>query len=281
MSSIEKINKYFEPVLFQVVGSTPTGIKDNLKTAGIKGNKEIGEQLSTVSIFASCVNKSTLENFISRPEFSAVRPVIVNALQIGGKANMTALTLLGHCLLTTTFFDNLTFVTEFRKKIGQNHIWAGSLDNGSLGEKQKAIMKEKARLTDVEQARLLGDGFLKFTGVKTAAMTAAEQEFWGEREPVVTPKSSPPRNTTQPSPPRSRPAPTTAPSFRPYTLRNSEQVLVDPVAADYYLAVGGNTEATMLDSIARRGIDTFNDMYRKASAADPERRGVSGTVMGR
>jgi len=299
-SPAELMNKLFETVMFQVVGSTPAGIVEALKRSGIKDKKNVGIQLATISVFAACVNKPTLQNFMAKDEFKEVRPIIANAISIAGNANMTALTLLGHCLLTTGMMDRVAFVAEFRKKIGQQHIWAGGLDAGSLSDKQKKIMQEKVRVTNQDHAKLLGSGFWKYTGIDPERFGPAEAEFWDEHstgarettEPPMMPANvSPPRAvqetstySLEPSPPRDSPAYRAGRSavakYVTYNVPGMGPTSIEREAADYYLAVNEGDERQMFESIKKRGATEFSKVYSTIAARDPERRGVGSSTIG-
>jgi len=82
------------------------------------------------------VNKPTLENLAGSTELAEARGVIMSSMNISGKTNMTALTLLGHALLTTKIADQIPYAVAFRKKMGQTHLWAGNLESGQLGAEQ-------------------------------------------------------------------------------------------------------------------------------------------------
>jgi len=181
MSSSAKndIDRLLADKLHQVIGSSPASVAESLVKMGLQNKKREGIQMFAVSIFAAAVNKATLETFLSDARFGDIRPLVTATLAIAGKPNMTALTLLGHCLLTTEMASNVTFSAEFRKKMGQASIWDGELSSGSLSDKQKAILAEKKRLIDAKSAKALGSGFLKFTGLDSGRMTADESALFG------------------------------------------------------------------------------------------------------
>jgi len=274
----EEINKILEPHLFQVIGSTPQSIRDSLKKVDLKGDSEKGAYLITVAVFAAAVNKATLETFLSKPQFAAVRPMIGIALAIQGKTNMTAFTLLGHCLMTSKLADNIVFIQEFRKKMGQETIWAGNLESGSLSDKQKTILKEKKRVTELKAAECLGRGFIKWTGLDTNAFTPDEAEFWGvSTGRSTTTGRSNSRETTFPGAdaglssstgiPRRRVSPPGSVSFQ-----GSNDVTYD-IPDDvfhYRKTILRHTDSDINDSIRRNGIDKFIDNTRRLMRDDPD-----------
>jgi len=179
MATIQSINELLNDKLYQVIGSTPASIAESLKKINLRGETQAGAQMFAVAIFAAAVNKATLETFVADSRFAQVRPLITASLSIQGKSNMTALTLLGHCFLTTSAASEVVFASEFRKKMGQDHLWAGELDSGSLSDLQRKILKEKKRITVADEARALGSGFLKHVGLTSGQLTGLEIDYFG------------------------------------------------------------------------------------------------------
>lgn len=179
MASVSNINSLLEDKLYQVIGSTPASIAEALKKVDLKNKTDIGGQMFAICIFAAAVNKPTLETFIADSRFASVRPLINAALSISGRSNMTALTLLGHCFLTTDLASDVVFAAEFRKKMGQSNIWNGELESGSLSDVQKKILKEKKRITSEKEAKALGSGFLKHCGIMSGRLEGLEVDYFG------------------------------------------------------------------------------------------------------
>jgi len=257
MSSIENINDLLKDKLFQVIGSTPSSIAESLKKVDLKGKSKEGAQIFAVSVFAAAVNKSTLETFLADSRFANIRPILSAALSIQGRSNMTALTLLGHCFLTTDVAKNISFTAEFRKKMGQDHLWAGSLDGGSLSGKQREILKDKKRLTDEAEAKALGSGFLKHVGIVQGAMTSMESKFFGV-----------PTSGRVPSP-RS---PTTAGSSTGIVAFNVSKTSSVPIPADvlhYRKNIIGQSDEDIAESIERNGLEKFIENTKKLMTQDP------------
>jgi len=276
-SSAERMNNILAPVLFQVIGSTPESIADSIKKANIEGNTSIGTSLASIAVMSSAVNKSTMETFVSRPELAEVRPIVMSHFTIGGRTNMTGLTLLGHCLLTSNVMNDVKFAQEFRRKMGQNNIWEGNLDSGSLSAKQKEIILEKKRLTSSDSARLLGVGFFKYVGIDDNPMTASEARFWGVNISAKARSKSiadvPAPSINQGSPPRN--------AAVNITLKDGNTVSVNRKAYNYYMGVNNGDLEALKDSIRRRGIDDFNKSYSAIADSDPNMKGISGnTVVG-
>jgi hypothetical protein len=303
--SFTDVKDMLEPYLFQVIGSTPVSLKENLKKVTLKGKAKEGSQLVTISIFAAAVNKSTLESFLAKPEFADIRPTINAAISIQGKANMTAFTLLGHCIMTSDKIDDIPFVAAFRRKMGQNHLWSGTLDSGSLSEKQRNILKEKKKNVDSTEAMLLGQGFLKWVNLDTSRMTAEESAFWGDTtsdktasertvagpskavapvaaRPSASEVRSPPRPIAIPraptasasrqiTPPKAR-----APAIGTTTLTTEGEAesfdLPDDVV-DYRRNVMNMNDNDIIDSVRRNGLDNFILKTRDAIVRDPEGKG--------
>jgi len=299
--SVANINAILNPVLFQVLGSTPESLRDSLLKANIKNNPNAGIQLLSTAIFASAVNKTTLETFLSGDNVKESRTIIMNSLSINNKANMTGITLLGHCLLTTSFVDDIQFAQEFRRKMGQKHIWDGDLSSGNLSEMQSKILKEKKKSASSDTAKLLGSAFIKWTGISTERMTNDELAFWGNKaEPstsaqVAGPASEVPRvSTSVPSPPlqpaaqpvhRRAQASVSTPPRRvatetvAITKSNSEvqNVQIPSDILRYYRTVQSDNPADLAASIGRHGTDGFIARYGEALRLDPEMRGAGNS----
>jgi hypothetical protein len=281
---IDEINSLLAPVLFQVIGSTPASIATSLKGANIDGKKREGLHLATVAVFAAAVNKSTLETFLAKPEMSTARGAINAVLSIQGRANMTAITLLGHCLMTHSFFDYIVFVKEFRNKMGQNNLWSGNLNSGSLSDKQKGILQEKSRVTIESEARLLGSCYLKHTGIIRDSMTTEEINFWAGSYSSNT--SAPISYSGLPSPTGARPTSASGigssqfavprPSgISPPTARRSSRAVIGNTTINY-----GRSEALDLPADVvtyRRNILQQSDEEIGAKAVE---RGVDKFVTG-
>jgi hypothetical protein len=268
--NVEKImNGLLDPVLFQVIGSTPESIAGFIAKSGIKGEADPGVRLATIATFAAAVNKATMETFLSKPEMASVRSFIMNAFQVSGKVNMTALSLLGHCLMGSTFLDNVNFVTEFRRKMGQNDLWAGTLESGSLGEKQRKILQEKKRLTTAASAALLRSGFWKYIGVDAAAFTIAEANFWGEPLPAA-------RHTPAQ---KGRVSPSDPETIVP--LPDGSSASIPRILAEYYMTVFNTNLKGVGESVARSGVNAWITRYGQIEKMDPARTGQGGsTVIG-
>lgn len=275
--SIANINALLEDKLFQVIGSTPTSIAESLNTINLKGKKTEGMQIFAISIFAAAVNKPTLETFLADPRFGTVRQLLISALNIQGKSNMTAITLLGHCLLTTDEASDVVFASEFRKKMGQNHLWAGELNSGSLSDKQREILKEKRRVTTEKDAKALGSGFLKLTGLRAGTFEGKEIDFFGA--PGTTTASSPksasrlssgtiPRPATGASSSRYATSPPASTNLN-VSLNNGDVVSVPVDVMNYRTEVLGRSISDIVESIEATGVDDFITRTRKAIARDP------------
>lgn len=285
-----EVNQILNPYLFQVIGSTPESIRDALKNSAVKGQPGSAIKLAALCVFSAAVNKATMEQFIAQPGMAEARPLVNTTFNISGKANMTGLTLLGHCLLTTKFADGITFAVEFRKKMGQNHLWEGNLESGSLSDKQKEILKEKKRVTSADSAMLLGAGFLKYSGIVNEAYTAQEATFWGERAPASN-LSNPLQTGAGPNPnlartfervPTSPPRPRTTTTAIRMVLSNGSQVEVPEHLANYYKIVNDTDDQALANSIERRGLDAWINAYEEIASRDPGMKGAMGaSVAGR
>lgn len=293
MAGISEMNKFLDPVIFQVIGSTPESIRDNILKSTLKGQASGGLQLAVISVFASAVNKSTMETFAAKPELQEARGFINTIFSISGRANMTGLTLLGHCLMTTAHVSNVNFCSEFRKKMGQDHLWAGNLDSGSLSEKQKEILKEKKRTILEPSAKLLGSGYFKYVGIDPIAMSNDEANFWRVAVPTRLPASSsasampPPAAPLTPSRPGGSVRNPSISGSPPAGVRETVEMMdgtmemVDSAVVEYYRKFVSDDDERLATSIAKRGVNKFEADYRAMMVRDPEGRSFQGgTVAG-
>jgi len=287
-ANINEINQLLDPHLFQVVGSTPKSVRDSLKLSQLKDNPTDAAKFVTVAIFAAAVNKATMETFLASKPMQDIRATINTSFNIQGKPNMTAITLIGHCLLTTDIASKIKFAVEFRKKMGQDHIWDGNLDRGSVSELQKKIFMERKRVTDEAEAKLLGSCLLKWSGIDRSPMSMNEASFWGV--PGSAGASSQPRASATPSR-SSPPAPPSPPDFRPqfstHNLPSEMITLSDGTIAEisgdallYYRTVISPDPERLIASIEKRGAEAFIEQNRRQLAADPTMsKRPSGTVI--
>jgi len=290
-SLTEVLNDLLNPVIHQVIGSTPESLVKYMKDGNMKDSKENGYRLAAVSVFSAAVNKSTMETFLMQPDLAPVRVAIMNSFSVSGRTNMTALTLLGHCILTTSQVDSVRFVEEFRRKMGQRNLWDGELGNGSLSDKQKTIMAEKKRNINRDSAFIFGSGYWKFVGVNKEPWTQAEASFWGEtitgssyrsrsefKPPETRGKST---DTTPPRPPRNAQLSDATSGMRFLTTSNGNTYQLAADVVDYYLAVNGGDIQQLERSVSNRGPVEWESRYRSAMEADPGRRGIGvGSVAG-
>jgi hypothetical protein len=174
------VNAFLDPKIFQVIGSTPTSLRDHVKSANFKGKKDLGIKFMALSVFASAVNKGTMEGFLSEDGLGDLRALMSREFYLNNKPNMTALSLAGHCFVACDLLSEVTFVKAYRNKMGQGDIWAGDFGSGSISDKQKAILKEKAKVHKKEECVLFANCFLKWCGVSKAAMTGREFAFWAD-----------------------------------------------------------------------------------------------------
>jgi hypothetical protein len=255
MTTVTNINDLLNDKLFQVIGSTPTSIAESLKKVDLKGKSNEGAQIFAISVFAAAVNKSTLETFLADSRFAGIRPLLSAALSIQGRSNMTALTLLGHCLLTTSVASQVNFTSEFRKKMGQDNLWSGTLDGGSLSDKQRAILKEKKRLTSEEEAKALGNGFLKHVGILSGNMNNDEAKLFGVstmRSGSVSPTEAGPSSA--------------AVAFK---VSSTETLQVPGDVMNYRMSTLGQTRDEIAESLSRNGLTKFVANTRKLMKEDP------------
>jgi len=290
-------NVLLDPVIHQVIGSTPQGLVEAVKKSGIKNSPDAATQVAILALFAASVNKQTLETYASGTQFVKARQAIGDAFSIGGKINMTVMTLMGHCLLTTSAVDAIKYVVELRKKMGQANVWAGPLTSGSMSDMQKKIYMERAEKTSLEEAKLFGTGFWKFVGITREPMNTAEANFWGQTaqveqsEPSARNVSGNAEDYDEPiTPPtrfverqHERQAQGGAPGTGDYSIRlpGGGHAVVDKIPYDYYLAINNGDKNKLAKSVEAKGVNKWNEQYTRAAAMDPNRQGLSGgTVIG-
>jgi hypothetical protein len=157
--------------------------------------------------------------------------------------------------------SQITFALEFRKKMGQDHLWAGNLETGSLSDKQKEILKEKKRVTNEEEAKLLGAGFFKFAGIDKTAYSTEEADFW---KVPASEQPSASRRSSRTSPPAAS--------------------VLDKLPADlveYYRKFISSDPARLRASVTRDGPTAWINAYRTRMEEDPEGLSVgAGTLRG-
>jgi len=173
------INDVLNAYLHQVTGSTAESLRDMVKKAGLPGNPALASKFTIVCIFAAAVNKATVESLIATNDLADVRGLIGSAFSIQGKPNMSALSLLGHAMLTSKFCDKINFAQKFREKIGQSNIWDRDLNKDRLSDKQHEIFNQKKKNNDARAATLLGNGYFKVTGMEATQLSDDESIFWG------------------------------------------------------------------------------------------------------
>jgi len=194
MSTIAEIDNILNPRLNQVVGSTPESLKESILKLDFKNKRDVGARFAAMAFFAASVNKKTLEELYMSEAMGQVRVTIAREMTINNTVNMTAISLAGHCLLTVDDFSSVKYVSEFRKKMGQNSLWDGEFGSGSISEKQKEIYKQKKGLFDKERAKAFADWYCQYTGLRgvpkslskpTPAPTPADTSASGSAPEVV------------------------------------------------------------------------------------------------
>lgn len=275
-NSIAQINAILAPVLFQVIGTTPESLAESVKRAGLESRTEAGIQLASIAIFAAAVNKTVLGEFLMQPGLATARATVVSQFSIKNQANMTALTLLGHCLMLSRFADQVQFAREFKRKMGQSDIWAGNLENGALSEVQRKILSEKAKSINKNSAMLFANGFLKYIGSEPTPMTREEAAFWDVpfTGTIVTPPKQ--RATRTPS------IASSPPNTQNVTLKDGTTVELSTKAYNYYMTINNNDLARLTASVTRDGPDVWSRNYSNLADKDPGMTGGqgSGTVVG-
>jgi len=279
------INDVLNAYLHQVTGSTAESLKDMVKKAGLQGNAPLAAKFTIVCIFAAAVNKSTVESLIASNDLADVRGLIGSSFSIQSKPNMSALSLLGHAMLTSKFCDKINFAQKFREKIGQRNIWEQDLSRDRLSDKQHEIFTQKKKNNDAKSAQLLGNGYFKVTKMESTPLTPEEATFWGTApSAAVTGSVGNAGNTslastaasssgTSTMPPRvpTRQAPPVAPASRGESISytNQDSAVISASALEYFRTCISDNPALLQQAIAKRGPAGFEESMAKARQADP------------
>jgi len=172
--------------------------------------------------------------------------------------------------------------------MGQENLWSGNLESGSLSDKQKEILKKKKEVTNQKEAYLLGSGFFKYTGIDKTAYSDEEAIFWDERsagKSVSTGSYSLKAAQTNVDPDASSSPDTYQPkkTFSPaktgvyqVNVGNSRMLEIPEDVAAYYLKTHDNDAQALAASLNNRGAKRFIEMYKQAMIQDPEGRGNAG-----
>lgn len=163
-----KMDDILEEFMVNVTASTPEHLTLLCHESGMFNNRQAIIQFIGICIFSSAVNKEAVSNALMKEKFQDVRPVINAKFSVNGAVNMTALNLAGHCFLTKSMCKKTKFGRAWGTKLGQDNLWAGSLDGGQLSELQRKILKEKAAKIPKESAKAFADTFFQNAGLATA-----------------------------------------------------------------------------------------------------------------
>jgi len=181
-----EINSILDPKIFQVVGSTPASLMDSVKEVGMENKRDLAVRFVALSIFSASVNKKTAEGLFMESDMGSLRTNISRKFTINNSLNMTALSLAGHCFLSIDTFSQISFAREFRKKMGQSSIWDGPLTSGSLSEKQRKILEEKAKVHTKASARDFADWFTSYTGITAKLKAPSSTPTGGSADALLT-----------------------------------------------------------------------------------------------
>lgn len=162
------IDTLLNPRLHHVVGTTPESLRTSVETAGIEGKKAEAASLSALALFAASVNKKAVIDFYKSRDGETIRNVIVKSFTLNNEVNMTAISVLGHCLYTIDDFDNVKYVQQFRSRMGQKSIWAGDMSAGSMSDQQKKIIQQRKNNISLESAKEFANWYVEYTGLRSA-----------------------------------------------------------------------------------------------------------------
>jgi len=274
-----EINELLSPYLFQVVGSTPESLRDAIVNSGLRGQTGPGIKLASLCVFASAVVKSAVESLSVNPSMLESRPFITNTLTINGKINMTAMTLFGHCLLTSPYMDSIEFAVAFRRKMGQDHLWAGDLSNSSLSDTQRKILLEKVKVANQQSAKALASGYLKYIGADNTPYTRAERDFWNIPSDDYRSHTRTGSDTSPPSRSRGGSSRGGGNIIIPITdtSNTTRDVELPEDVVEWYRRVVTDDPNRLAASVAKRGRERWIAEYRAEMLANPNAPPTGGT----
>jgi len=267
-NSVNDINELLNPVLFQVIGSTPESLREHVEKCNLQGKNNLGSKFIALSVFAASVNKSTVEEFFAGDKMSDLRLSISREFMLNNKLNMTALSLAGHCFMTQDALSTVQYVVAFRKKMGQNSVWDGELAGGSLSETQKKILKEKASTHSKDRAIAFASWFMEYTGLRGSSSSVSQ----------VPPAASAQASSETPSVERTR---EDSPPIDLGTSAKQQQTAAPDVVGQmrpdlvqYYLSLEGRTRESLQQLINEHGVGRVERNIEK------QMQGGSGSVIG-
>jgi len=266
-NSVNDINELLNPVLFQVIGSTPESLREHVEKCNLQGKNNLGSKFIALSVFAASVNKSTVEEFFAGDKMSDLRLAISREFMLNNKLNMTALSLAGHCFMTQDALSTVQYVVAFRKKMGQNSVWDGELAGGSLSETQKKILKEKATTHSKDRAIAFASWFMEYTGLRGSSGSATQAPPAASVQSSATIASSsgvreesPPIDLGSPAAQKQAATPDVVGQMRPELVQ-------------FYLSLEGRTRETLQNLIKEHGVGRVERNIEK------QMQGGSGSVV--
>lgn len=290
-------NNLLQSQLHLVVGSTPESIRDEIIKSGLADNLDQAKAFVMACLVAAASVKKATDAFIADAKMSLARQAIAQVANLNGATNMSVLVLAGHCFMTTSFMNNVKFVVEFRKRMGQDHLWAGDFAAGSTSDKRKVILRQHKTKSTEAVAKAFGSGFFKYVKIDPHAMTDAERKFW---------KVAPSRSAS-PSRPSSRgngdsssdagddkgkgkapgPAPETKTASSSTAIPGPLNVQITGKAPSVYKVPDEirtyaakalkQDDAYLAKRVTEVGIAQFEKEYRKLIKLDPNQTGTFGT----
>jgi len=171
---VNSLDSILEEFMVNVTASTPAHIAALCTDSGMFQDKEACLQFISICIFSSAVNKIALGEALMKEKFQKVRPFINSKFTVNGAVNMTALNLAGHCFLTKSVAKKTKFGKAWAVKLGQDNLWAGSLDAGQLSDLQRKILKEKAGKIPKADATAFANTFFNQAGLASSGSVVNE-----------------------------------------------------------------------------------------------------------
>jgi hypothetical protein len=176
MAMFDTIDNILDKRIHQVIGSTPESLRSTCEGTNMKNNPDVAAKFVALSVLAAAVNKETIGKAATEADFMDLAMVIRSGFYLNGTVNMTALSLAGHCFVASDKFSKIRFVAEFRKKMGQDNLWDGNFDSGSISAKQKEIFIERKKAQDRKKCVDFADWFVSWSGLDQKLRTGTRAE---------------------------------------------------------------------------------------------------------
>jgi len=267
MAMFDTIDNILDKRIHQVIGSTPESLRTTCEGTNMKNNPDVAAKFVALSVLAAAVNKETIGKAATESDFMDLAMVIRSGFYLNGTVNMTALSLAGHCFVACDKFSKIRFVAEFRKKMGQDNLWDGNFDSGSISAKQKEIFIERKKAQDRKKCVDFADWFVSWSGLDQKLRTGARVGTSSRGRGGSSAPSSRGRGASKPE----EQATATASASLPEDL------------VDFYFNEIGRTQTDLDESVRKHGLEKIIRSIRSSyNEAHPEQADDvdDGTVVG-